>query len=193
MSSFIGHLSAGIAVYLGHSRWGSRQERHLLPLFALLAVLPDFDYFAWWLFKVGQEPRLTHSLVFCLTASTLTWLLLRAWHGVEARTFALLCLASCSHPLLDLLVGVHPVPVFWPFPLPEVQSPVGLLPSAGHLNPANYYLWRNLLIECGVLLPVLALLVAAARATPIRVALPKVAVILPIWVTFLGWSIQVHA
>jgi len=189
MSSFIGHLGAGVAVYLSHSRWRNRQERRLLPLFALLAVIPDVDYFGWWLFKVSQEPRFTHSLVFCLAASALPWSVLRG----GARTFLALCLAACSHPLLDLLVGVHPVPVFWPFPLPEIQSPVGLLPSAGHLDPANYYLWRNLLIECGVLMPAFALLVAVARATPISVALPKVALLLPIWLAFLSWSILVHA
>jgi len=84
-------------------------------------------------------------------------------------------------------------PFFWPFPGSEIQSPIGLLPSAGHLNWANYYLWRNLIIECGVLLPAFAFLVAAARAVPIRASLPKAAIFVPIWAAFLTWSIQVHS
>jgi hypothetical protein len=31
MSSLIGHLSAGVAVYLGHSRWSDKKARGLLP------------------------------------------------------------------------------------------------------------------------------------------------------------------
>jgi len=193
MSSLIGHLSAGVAVCLGHSRWSNKKARCLLPLFALLAVLPDFDYFAWWFFKVGLVARFTHSLVFCLTASALAWMLLRPWHGGRPRTLVALSLASCSHLVLDLLVGVHPVPVFWPFPVPEVESPIGLLPSAGRLDPANFYLWRNLLIECCVLFPAFALLVAAARTVPLRVVLRKGAILLPIWVAFLIWSVRIHA
>ena len=193
MSSLVGHLSAGVAVYLGHSSWSNKEERHLLPPCVLLAVLPDFDYFALWLFNVVQEPRFTHSLAFCLMTSAIAWFVLRLRHGSGVRTLVALSLASCSHPILDLLVGVHPVPIWWPFPVPEFQSPIGLLPSAGHLNPANYYLWRNLLIECGVLLPTFAFLVAVSRAVPIRASWPIGAILLPIWVAFLSWSIHVHS
>jgi len=193
MSSFIGHFAAGVAVYLGHSTWANKPERRLLPVFILLAVLPDFDYFALWFFKVSAQPRFTHSISFCLVASTLAWLCIRQLHGRSAKTLVALAIASCSHPALDLLVGVHPVPILWPLPLPEVQSPIGLLPSAGHLSLTNYYLWRNLLIECGVLLPAFALLVAFVRRAPFRAMLPSAMLLLPIWVAFLGWSVHVHA
>lgn len=192
MSSFVGHFSAGVAAYLGYSRWSKREERVLLPVCVLLAVLPDFDYFAFWLFRVGQDPRFTHSLVFCLTASTFAWLALRRRHVGGIGTLFALCLAACSHPALDLLVGVHPVPVFWPFPVPEVQSSIGVLPSAGRLDPRNFYLWRNLLIESGVLLPAFAFLVAVARTTPVRTALSKGLILLPIWLAFLVWSVRIH-
>lgn len=193
MSSFVGHFSAGVAVYLSHSRWSNKEERRLLPLFVLLAVMPDFDYFALWLFRIDQEPRFTHSFTFCLAASLFVWLPLHYRYGAGARTLVALSLAACSHFILDLLVGVHPVPIFWPLPLPEIQSPVGLLPSAGHLNPTNYYLWRNLLVECGVLFPAFVFLVAAARAVPLQQAFPRFAALLPIWLAFLSWSIWLHA
>ncbi len=165
----------------------------LLPLFILLALLPDFDYFSFWIFKINAEPRFTHSLAFCLAASTLAWVCLPL-AGLERRLTALLplSLASCSHLALDLLVGVHPLPVFWPLPVPEIQSLVGLLPSAGHLSPGNYYLWRNLAIECGVLFPVLAFFIAVTRKTLLTTRLPKAGILLLIWIAFLAYSIHIH-
>jgi inner membrane protein len=193
MSSLIGHLSAGAAVYFGQALPGIAQKRWALSVFMLLAVLPDFDYFALWIFKVSAEPRFTHSLMFCLAASTLVWLCIPFREaGRKPATFLALSLASCSHLLLDFLVGVHPVPILWPLPFPDIQSPIGLLPSAGHLSPTNYYLWRNLTIECGVLFPAFAFLVAV-RKFALTSVVKRGAVFLPVWLAFVAWSVQVHA
>lgn len=160
-------------------------------MLVFVAVVPDFDYFALWLFNINPSPRVTHSLAFCLVVSALAWgiamkLRTSAQPGI---TFLALALASSSHLLLDLLVGVHSLPVFWPFTVGEVSSPVGILPSAGRLSVTNYYLWRNLFIECGVLLPILAALVALFRATPARSVLPMTLFLGPLWLACLVWSV----
>ncbi|RSZ58213.1 hypothetical protein HF313_00490 [Massilia atriviolacea] len=59
-----------------------------------------------------------------------------------------LAVAACSHPVPDLLAGVHLVSLFWPLPLAQAGSPFGLLPGAGKLSLTNKFMWRNLLIEC---------------------------------------------
>lgn len=159
----------------------------------LLAVLPDFDYFAFWFFGIDSEPRFTHSLAFAACAAALVWVILNMATQREGRVaFVALLSAAGSHAVLDLLVGVHPVCVFWPLPLPELQSPIGLLPSAGRLSLTNFYFWRNLLIECGVLFPLLACWVAIRREVARRLLLTWGAVLLPLWLASLIWSIKVH-
>ncbi len=65
--------------------------------------------------------------------------------------------AGLSHVLLDLLVGVTPAALVWPFSRATVRLAGGILPSAGRLSLGNPYLYRNLLIEAGVLLPILGM------------------------------------
>ncbi len=194
LSSLIGHVAVGAALYLGHA--GSRlpYPRIALPVLALLAVMPDFDYFAFWFFGIDTNPRFTHSLVFATAAALAAWSMLRALTGPASRLpFALLLMASCSHGVLDLLVGVHPVCLLWPLPLPELQFPIGLLPSAGHPRLTNFYFWRNLLVECAVLFPVLACFVAYKRNVKRRKLLMWCASLLPLWLASLAWSLRIHA
>ncbi|NEO85783.1 MAG: hypothetical protein F6J87_16255 [Spirulina sp. SIO3F2] len=66
--------------------------------------------------------------------------------------------------LLDLLVGVTALPLFWPFDAHRFKLPFGLLPSAGKISLSNPYFYSNLKIELGVLLP-LSLSVFALRLT----------------------------
>lgn len=136
----------------------------LLPACLALAVLPDLDYLAWWLLRIDTEPRLTHSLAFVAVAAGLAWRLLPR-RGAAPRTglFMVLLAAAASHLLLDFLVGVHPLPLAWPVWMHGVASPIGLLPSAGRLALDNPYLWRNLLIEAGILGPLIAGAVALRR------------------------------
>lgn len=193
MSSFFGHASVGAALFLGQTRPLAPRALPGLGLLILLAILPDFDYFAFWLFGIDTEPRWTHSLLFALAASSVAWIGTRRARPELAFPFWVLAAAACSHPVLDLLVGVHPVCVLWPLPLPEWQSPVGLLPSAGSMNVKNFYFWRNLLIETGVLMPLFALYVALRRKVPFRRVRLIGVVLLPVWLWFVFWSVQIHA
>ncbi|MDQ1924070.1 metal-dependent hydrolase [Massilia pseudoviolaceinigra] len=187
MSSLIGHAAAGATVFLAHAPGAPPRSRMALVLLVSLALLPDLDYLPFWLFGIDSEPRWSHSLLFGLGASLLAWLALRG-----ALPFAALALAACSHPLLDLLVGVHPVPLFWPLPLAQVESPIGLLPSAGRLSFTNIYLWRNLLIECLVLLPPCAIIVALARQVAWRRMAVASLVAGPCWALAVVWSLRIH-
>ena len=167
---------------------------HALPWLVLLAICADFDYLLFWSLGIDLRPRFTHSLAFALVAATAAWTLGRL---IEAdrrppESFAVLCLAACSHPALDLLVGVHALPLFWPFVASEVASPIGVLPSAAHVSLTNHFLWRNLLIEAGVLLPALALGVSAARTGSPMAALKRCGILVLPWIGFLAWSISLH-
>lgn len=84
------------------------------------------------------------------------------------------------------------MPLFWPLHLPEISSPLALLPSAGRLRLDNFYLWRNLLIEMGVLLPIAALCLALTRRVPWRVIARNAAWLAPLWIFFVTWSIRIH-
>lgn len=191
MSSLIGHVAAGAAVFLAYNRMSERKALWALPAFVLLAIGPDLDYLAFWLFHAIPSPRITHSLLFALAAASLIWLstsYLRHHHLAKAPFLGLLA-ASLSHSILDLLVGAHPLPVLWPLHSPDVSLPFGVLPSAGRLALGNYYLWRNLLIEMVILLPVLAALVACARRVPYRTIASRALAIIPLWLIFVVWSV----
>lgn len=159
----------------------------------VLAVLPDIDYPAWWLLRLQIEPRLTHSLLCCAAAAVLVWLLARSgFAGLATTRLPTLMLAAGSHLLLDFSVGVHAMPLLWPM-MPDVfVSPAGILPSAGKLTLDNVYLWRNLLIEMGVLLPLLALLMALGRRQHQCIRSPLAWLLLPPWLLFLGWSVSLQ-
>jgi inner membrane protein len=191
MSSLVGHVATAAAIHFGSNCENGPRPRWVLALLIVLAIAPDFDYFAFWLFGINVQPRVTHSLAFCLFGALMAWAAtIRTRHRqASSVTFLALALASCSHLVLDLLVGVHPLPVFWPFASAEISSPIGILPSAAHVRLTNYYLWRNLVIECGVLLPVLATLTALSRVTPVRSILRQAVFVLPIWIGCLIWSL----
>ena len=49
---------------------------------------------------------------------------------------------------------MHPSALFWPLSREVYTSPVGVLPSAGALDLKNFYLYRNLIIEIGIFVPI---------------------------------------
>lgn len=191
MSSLLGHAAAGVAFYLANNRLNDRQAIRALPVFVFLAICPDLDYLSIWLFHAVPAPRITHSAAFGLASASLVWMStghLRQKH-LARLPFASLLAASLSHPILDLLVGAHPVPLLWPLPDPDLSLPFGVLPSAGRLSLGNYYLWRNLLIETVVLWPLLALVVALARRIPLRSIANWALAAAPVWAVFVIWSV----
>lgn len=165
----------------GSSRWAA------VP-FVALAVGPDLDYFAVWFSDYGADPRFSHSLLFAIAAAFFVKLTMSRFPAANLKLSWLLA-AGMSHPLLDFLVGAHPVPLFWPFD-GGVSIPVGVLPSAGTLELDNFYLWRNVLIEIGVLGPAFAFLVAASSRRRFRELAACALPILPIWAAFLTWSVS---
>ncbi len=164
----------------GSSRWAA------VP-FVALAVGPDLDYFAVWFFDYTADPRFSHSLLLAVGAALLVKLTLSRFATANLKLRWLLA-AGLSHTLLDLLVGAHPVPLFWPL-AGGVSIPAGVLPSAGSLAFDNFYLWRNLLIEIGVLGPAFSLLIAASGRRSFRELAGWTLLVLPAWAAFLTWSI----
>jgi hypothetical protein len=57
---------------------------------------------------------------------------------------------------MDMLVGVWPLPLLWPFTDARFALPFGILPSAPSFRLDNPYMYRNLLMEVGILIPLYA-------------------------------------
>lgn len=159
MSSFLGH---GLAAYaLARSTPCGQASTPLRLLWAgwliLLAFAPDVDYLIPALnSRAHHGSRITHSVAFSLLLPLCTVVLLRL-AGREGRTLmslgACAALAGLSHLVLDFLVGVTPLPLLWPLSATAFASPAGILPSAGSVQFTNYYFYRNLVIEMGILVP----------------------------------------
>lgn len=193
MTTFIGHAATGAAIYLCKNRLDEPQVRWTLPLFIFLAIAPDLDYLLLWFFKLSFKPRFSHSLVFCFSIGSLAWLLIFKRHVFKTPPVIMYLLASNSHLLLDLLVGVHSLPIFWPFLPNEIMLPIGILPSVIHIvNFPNYYFWRNFLIEMGILLPSLTALVLVSRAIPIRLMQVKTLIMGSVWLACLFFSLTLQ-
>lgn len=190
MSSLFAHLATGAAVFACRGTGlANVPTRRLLPACLALAVMPDVDYLAWWLFRFNIEPRITHSVAFAALGAALAWMACRRDTDPGPALFGLLLAAAGSHLLLDFLVGVHPAPLAWPVGSWGFTSPIGLLPSAGRLDIGNPYLWRNLLIEAGVLGPLLAWAVALRRRRPDQRLGYAWLLGAAVCAGFLGWSV----
>ncbi|TXH66816.1 MAG: metal-dependent hydrolase [Lysobacteraceae bacterium] len=187
MSSFLGHAAVGAATYLARHRLNDRQALPALPVCVLVAICADFDYLGIWWFGAHAAARFTHALPFACIIAVVVWMMMRSlpWTSAARMPFVAWLIAAASHPLLDLAVGAHPLPLFWPFTDSGVSSPIGVLPSAGRLDIANVYLWRNLLLEIGVLLPILASVVVVSREGASRRFWRAAAVIAPVWIACL--------
>ncbi|PZD72480.1 hypothetical protein C1752_03633 [Acaryochloris thomasi RCC1774] len=82
--------------------------------------------------------------------------------GSQSLLLQAIC-AGSSHLLMDLLVGVTPLPLLWPLFPRLFKLPFGLLPSAGRLQWGNALLYQNLGIELGVMVPVLLMTLLAVN------------------------------
>jgi hypothetical protein len=125
----------------------------------VLASAPDIDYLVPALGSPAhQGRRITHSVAFSLILPLSSVGVLYCVKGLKSRRRGLLSIcavsAGLSHLVLDFLVGVTPLPLLWPLGSTAFASPVGILPSAGRIQLSNYYLYRNVLIEVGVLAPI---------------------------------------
>jgi len=161
MSSIFGHSLVGwtVGVTMTRHRDAENSVNRGLWLGWLIggAIAPDLDYLLPFLHPRAQAGlRVTHSLFFALLLPAMTLVYLRArganWRQ-SVRSGAQLVLASLTHLSLDLLVGVTPLPILWPLSDHLFKLSFGILPSAGKISLFNYYFYRNLGIEMGVLVP----------------------------------------
>ena len=177
MSSFIGHSLAGLTTYaIGHqlqlNQWNRSifQSSFLAPLkknfhnwlwliwLIAIASVPDIDYLSP-IFKVkylDRSIRITHSFVGVLLVPGISilvmWLLGDRGQNFKTKSLQVV-IVGLSHLLLDTLTGSYPKPLLYPFSLETFKLPFGILPSAGRIDLNNYLLYRNLVIELGVLVP----------------------------------------
>jgi inner membrane protein len=160
MSSFLGHSLAAYSLFSL-----DRRERPFtlwrviwLAWLIVLASAPDIDYVVPALAShAHQGSRITHSIALSMALPLFSiGVLCFVKHLRSQRRLLSVCavLAGLSHLVLDFLVGVTPLPLLWPLDSAAFASPVGILPSAGRIQLSNYYLYRNVLIEVGVLVPV---------------------------------------
>jgi inner membrane protein len=168
MSSVFAHALTATSIGLVGSRYLHRSTKILwLLLLMLIGIAPDFDYLISALNpKAHAGLRITHSIlgVMLLPMFTIAYLWLRQhnkWLSAQnlkvSRAIAIQALlAGASHFLMDLLVGVTPLPPLWPWSNQTWRLPFGILPSAGRLWPlSSHYVYHNLIVEMGVMVPLL--------------------------------------
>ncbi|MDZ7961152.1 MAG: metal-dependent hydrolase [Aulosira sp. DedQUE10] len=188
MSSFIGHSIPAIGLYIS----GHQQKYSFFWLFWLIVVawFPDIDYLSPALRPDGM--RITHSILFCSILPCLTIILLKLLrtreHEFKFKKIQVI-LTAFSHLLLDLLVGVGALPLLYPFSSQRFRLPFGLLPSAGKLNLSNYYLYFNLVIEIGVLLPLMFIFIMLYQQLEMTFARKiTLTILITISVSFMIWA-----
>ncbi len=166
MSSFIGHSLASLTIYLTTTEIQLNRQPQLvkhnllwLMWLVVIASAPDIDYLIPNLIlqDAGHRIRTTHSFigVSIVPACTILALWLSGDRGKDFRLHAgQSILAGLSHLLLDLLTGVLPLALLYPY-LKVFRLSFGLLPSAGKIQLTNYLFYRNILIELGIFVPLL--------------------------------------
>jgi inner membrane protein len=166
MSSFIGHSLASLTIYFTTTEIQLNRQPQLVKhnllwtiWLVVIASAPDIDYLIPDLIlqDAGHRIRTTHSFigVSIVPACTILALWLSGQRGTAFKLRAgQSILAGLSHLLLDLLTGVLPLALLYPYPK-VFRLPFGLLPSAGKIQLTNYLFYRNILIEVGIFIPLL--------------------------------------
>jgi len=191
MSSLLGHSIIGISV----SRLSDERTHSLKwTLWILLvAIFPDINYIALWILGTQTVFEYSHSVGFVIILPVLIILYLKYKQEQYLAGKALqLFMASFSHLLLDLLVGVLPKAYLWPFYKEKFTLPFGILPSAGKLDWDNYYLYRNLFIEFGILVPFILIMYIINKRSQIRYFYLTLLLIVHIWIPFLFWGMGLY-
>lgn len=201
MSSFIGHSLAGLTTYtitrqLQSNRLSeSRRFYWIWPIWLLVvASMPDIDYLIRVLRiqQADQTIRITHSLLGAILMPGCTilvlWLLGKRGKSFKFQSLQVI-LVGLSHLLLDMLTGVSALPLLYPFSLQTFKLPFGLLPSAGRIRLTNYFFYRNIFIELGVLIPLsISLLLSIRDSTRSGNRLLVIAAGLVVSLCFVIWA-----
>jgi inner membrane protein len=198
MSSFIGHSLAAYSLFSlnRRERPSTLWKAVWLAWLVVLATAPDIDYLVPALASPAhQGRRITHSIALSMALPLLSVGVLYSLKGLKSqRRLLSVCalLAGLSHLVLDFLVGVTPLPLLWPLDSTAFASPVGILPSAGRIQLSNYYLYRNVFIEVGVL----ASVYYAARELYLRGVSARnrarVFILLLVAGCFVAWSVSLN-
>jgi inner membrane protein len=201
MSSFMAHSWTGFITYAATRPWQLAQRSPVAmvswwrPLaLILLASAPDVDYlFPGLRITSGHQTlRTTHSIAFVLLIASgaigCAWLFGKRGHHWKILSWQIL-IASYSHLFLDLCTGVMPLPLLYPLSNATFRLPFGILPSAGRIQLHNYFFYRNLLIEIGVLLPLsISLLLLLPPVTRSQWRLPLAFTGFVISAGFMAWA-----
>jgi membrane-bound metal-dependent hydrolase YbcI (DUF457 family) len=201
MSSFIGHSLAGLTTYavtqqLQTHRHSESKRFNWVWLIWLLVVasIPDIDYLIRGLRirEADQTLRISHSLIGAILMPSFTilglWLLGKRGKSFKFQSLQVV-LVGFSHLLLDMLTGVSILPLLYPFSLQAFKLPFGLLPSAGRIQLSNYFFYRNIFIELGVLIPLsISLLLFVRDSTKSGNRLLVIATGLLVSVGFMIWA-----
>ncbi|MBV6626221.1 MAG: metal-dependent hydrolase [Rivularia sp. (in: Bacteria)] len=196
MSSFIGHSLAGLTTYAVTQQ--SQKSSHInwiwLIWLLVIASMPDIDYLvrALRIQEANQTLRISHSLLGGILMPGFTilglWLLGIRGKSLKFRSLQVV-LIGMSHLLLDLLTGVSALPLLYPFSLHPFKLPFGLLPSAGRIQLDNYFFYRNIFIELGILIPLsVSLLLSVRDSTKSRNRLLAIAVGFAVSICFTIWA-----
>jgi inner membrane protein len=165
MSSVFAHTLTGVSIGLLRKPFvRPTPNLYWLMWLAIATNAPDIDYFIVNLHSHSHNGlRITHSLLGAMLLPMVTiavlWSQQRSrWRnspGIFRLMTLQILLADSSHLLMDLLVGVTPLPLFWPLSIEKIRLPFGILPSAGQLWPLSSYVYQNCAIELGVMVPLL--------------------------------------
>lgn len=155
MASTLGHALCGLTVLA----WAAPRIdvasvwRREVPLFVVLANLPDIDMLAGWLWTgdvFAFHGGLTHGMAFALLAA-MAFAVLLPGTGTRPWRTAVYFLAILSHDLVDMLTGSAPgmnptrgVEFWSPFSDRAVSSPVTLFLGPHHDSWARLFSPHNL-------------------------------------------------
>lgn len=170
MSSFFAHSFIAVSIYGNKTDKIRNRVLNLCWLIWLIIIasFPDLDYVIPLLhFSANNGLRITHSIIFSSIPAIATFITLWVFKIRKSRLIISTLpaiLAGLSHLILDLLVGVTPIPLLFPFSEYQFKLPFGILPSEGKIDFSNYYFYRNLFLELGILLPLLLALYLLRRS-----------------------------
>lgn len=191
MSSLIGHSIMGLSV----SQFSKNKIHSWKWVFWImfLAVSSDINYIVLWILGAQSIFKYSHSIGFVILLPFLSILFLsyKKEKNLTSKSLQLFT-ASFSHLFLDLLVGVFPKAYLWPFYSEKLKLPFGILPSAGKLDWQNYYLYKNLFIELGILLPFIGIIYLFKKRYKVKYILIKFFVLVFIWIPFLVWGSSLY-
>jgi inner membrane protein len=199
MSSFIGHSLTGFCIYVLEKKPTSNfYKKCWLIWLIIIACFPDIDYLFPNLLIISSQQqivRTTHSFAISLILPVITIIFLLTRQNSHINTLSIrsrqAIIAGLSHLILDFLVAVMPLPLLYPFSVETFKSYIGILPSAGKISLTNYFFYRNLFIEQGILVPLFCSVYLIIRhSTKTRLEKVKIGCLLLISILFTFWSIS---